>query len=411
MEGIATITRSLIERVFSAASIERWNDHPHPSSFSELGKQAHKMVIAYVLARREIDLGHGPIDWTELIEGGIFEFLHRVLLTDIKPPVFHRFMEDREQRRKLNVWVASQYRPDLEYLPGGLSGRFERYILSDATSPERRILRAAHYLATKWEFDFVYEWSRRMYRIEETRKEIYSQVEDLADIPSVREILTAWEAPDDQKGVLGFVSLVGQLGFQKRWAQTPRIPQTSVLGHLLFVAILSYLVALEIGACPRRAYNDFFGGLFHDLPEVLTRDIISPVKNSVEGFDDMIRRYERKAMEGKIYPLLPESWIAEIAYFTEDEFRNKIWPESDAMPTVFADADMSGDHNNPESNPLDGRVIEACDKLAAYIEASLSIRLGITSSALVEGREKIYQRFNRYTLSGFHMGTLFDYFR
>ena len=369
------------------------------------------MVIAYVLARRESDRGRGPIDWIALIEGGILEFLRRVVLTDIKPPVFHKFMEDPEQRRKLNAWVAEQFRPDLESLPGDLSGRFERYLLSETSSREQRILRAAHYLATKWEFDFVYEWSRKMYRIEETRKEIYSQVEDLADIPSVQEMLTAWDAPDDRKGVLGFVSLVGQLGFQKRWAQTPRIPQTSVLGHLLFVAILSYFVALETDACPKRAYNDFFGGLFHDLPEVLTRDIISPVKNSVEGLDDLIRRYERQAMEEKIFPLLPDSWAREIGYFTEDEFRNKIWPGEAEFPTVVDGTDIDASYNSPEWNPIDGRIIEACDKLSAYIEASLSIRLGISSSALVEGREKIYQRFNRCTISGFHMGTLFDYFR
>ena len=36
------ITRPLLEQIFEAASIERWNDHPHPAVFTELGKQAHK---------------------------------------------------------------------------------------------------------------------------------------------------------------------------------------------------------------------------------------------------------------------------------------------------------------------------------------------------------------------------------
>ena len=40
------ITRPLLEQIFEAASIERWNDHPHPAVFTELGKQAHKMVAA-----------------------------------------------------------------------------------------------------------------------------------------------------------------------------------------------------------------------------------------------------------------------------------------------------------------------------------------------------------------------------
>ena len=108
------ITRSLIELIFSAASMERWNDHPRPAVFTELGKQAHKMIMAWVIARFESEERGAALDWTALIEGGIFELLHRTVLTDIKPPVFHRLMQDEEQRRKLNEWVAEALSFDLE---------------------------------------------------------------------------------------------------------------------------------------------------------------------------------------------------------------------------------------------------------------------------------------------------------
>ena len=74
------ITRPLLEHIFAAASIERWNDHPHPAVFTELGKQAHKMVVAWVLGRAEEDAGCA-VDWNALIEGGIFEFMYRVVVT------------------------------------------------------------------------------------------------------------------------------------------------------------------------------------------------------------------------------------------------------------------------------------------------------------------------------------------
>ncbi len=77
-----------------------------------------------------------------------------------------------------------------------------------------------------------------------------------------------------------FVDLCGRLRFQVRWGQLYRVPRTSVLGHMLIVAILSYLFSLEIDACPKRGTNNYFTGLFHDLPEVLTKDIISPVKTA-----------------------------------------------------------------------------------------------------------------------------------
>ena len=410
--GVALITRSLIELVFSAANMERWNDHPRPAVFTELGKQAHKMIMAWVIARYESEVRGAALDWTALIEGGIFEFLHRVVLTDIKPPVFHKLMQDDAQRQKLNEWVASALSFDLESLSPDFAARFRDYIFDpEEDTLERKSLRAAHYLATKWEFDFVYHWSKTksMFGLEQTNAEISRQVNEHRDLRAIDEILAARDLQDRDMGLWRFLSLVGQLGFQKRWAQTPRIPQTSVLGHLLFVAVMAYFISLEIGACPRRRYNNFFGGLFHDLPEVLTRDIVAPVKKSVTGLDELIKQLEKQSMEERLLPLLPESWRSEIRYFTEDEFAGKIRPPGAAEPVIL-NQDLGAEQNSDDLDPLDGRIIEACDKLAAYIEASLSIRLGVAPQALVDGKRNMYTRFNRSVVSGYPVGQLFDYF-
>ena len=45
------LTKSFIEFLYEAAYIQRWNDHIRPGGFTELDKQAHKMMILYVLAR------------------------------------------------------------------------------------------------------------------------------------------------------------------------------------------------------------------------------------------------------------------------------------------------------------------------------------------------------------------------
>ncbi|MDR1977970.1 MAG: HD domain-containing protein [Synergistaceae bacterium] len=398
------ITHPLLECIFSAASIERWNDHPHPAVFTELGKQGHKMVIAWVLGKHEEGEGRA-VQWLDLIEGGIFEFLHRVVVTDIRPPVFHKLMQDRDTREQLNEWVFRKLKGDLTSLSASFAERFHEYHHSQTASPERRILRAAHYLATKWEFDFILHWSAGMYGIEQTQQEIESQIENI-DVAVAREMLLA---PKSSR-LWGFISLVGQLTFQKRWAQTPRIPQTSVLGHLLFVAITSYLVSIEIGACPRRAYNNFFGGLFHDLPEVLTRDIVSPVKASVEGLDTLIHRYEQEAMEDRIFPLLPGPWYEELRYYTEEEFTNKTYKtrkRAEAGSLLRHRGDIPYEFNRDEYNPLDGELIEVCDKLAAYIEASASIRIGVHPCALEDGKRRLHERFSQTVLYGYPIGRLF----
>lgn len=397
------LTRTLLERIFSAASMERWNDHPHPAVFTELGKQAHKMVTAWVLGKLEEDMG-SRVDWRALISGGVFEFLHRVVVTDIRPPVFHKLMADMETKARLDEWVASRLESDLVALSPSMLRAFREYIRTPPLSIERRILSAAHYMATRWEFSFILHWCANMYGIERTRSEVEANTANIT-LPSARMIL------DSEEGLSGFISLVGQLTFQRRWAQTQRVPHTSVLGHLLFVAVTSWLLADSMGACPRRAYNAFFGGLFHDLPEVLTRDIISPVKASVEGLDDMIHKYEREAMEERIFPLIPEGWRGELRWYTEEEFTNRTRQERLIDPIQRHESDIPAELNKDEFDPIDGRLIELCDKLAAYIEASVSISTGIRSPALEDGKRSMYERFRGTVINGMPLGYLFEYFR
>src|SRR5690554_1925557 len=93
------IKKELIELLFDAASIQRWNDHNRPyKGFTELDKQAQKMVYAYLLAKFEQTDRNAVVNWRQLIEGGFFEFLHRIILTDIKPPIFHKLMDEKGEQ-------------------------------------------------------------------------------------------------------------------------------------------------------------------------------------------------------------------------------------------------------------------------------------------------------------------------
>ncbi len=395
----------LIERFFEAASMQRWNDHIRPVELTELDKQAHKMVIAYVIAKIEEDRkGEGHINWLNLIESFIFEFLYRLVLTDIKPPVFHRMMA--EKRQELNNHVLNVLKDDLDNLNGSeFRQKFENYFSRNENTLERRILRAAHYLATNWEFKIIYNSAPFIYGIEKTKENIENQIEDHYDLIGVQKILLG-------KKSYGFVDLCGQLRFQKRWAHSPRIPETSVLGHMLIVAITAYLCTIEMEPvpCEKRIYNNFFAGLFHDLPEVSTRDIISPIKNAAADLEDIIKDYENERMKEEILPLIPKPWHGEMKYFTENEFENRILEGGHGLQKGIKFKDLNKKYNKNEYSPLDGKLIKACDKLAAFIETNLSIEYGITSRYLEEGRENIYNSYKNKIISGTDFGRIFNYF-
>ena len=393
---------NLIERFYEAASMNRWNDHIRPVELTELDKQAHKMVIAYVIAKFEESDRDIKINWQNLIEGGIFEFLHRTILTDIKPPVFHKMMEEKEE--DLNKYVIQQLDKDMNGLGNNFKENFKKYFFDhNYAKIEKRILKAAHYMATNWEFKIIYHTSPFIYGIEETKESIENQIEDHYDLIGVQKISL-------EKKSFGFIDLCGQLRFQERWAHSPRLPKTSVLGHMYIVAITSYLLSLDNNSCQKRLYNNFFTGLFHDLPEVLTKDIISPIKTSIKGLEGIIKDYEEDQMKNRLLPLLPVSWRKEMRYFTQDEFENKIKIDGKIINGVSY-AELNTLYNKDEFYPLDGKIIKACDKLTAFIEADLSIKHGITSKHLEEGRKNIYEKFKDKNVSGIDFGKLFNYFK
>ena len=371
------INPRIIDYIFSSASIQRWNDYPRMVELVELDKQAHKFIIAYFIAKLEKD-----INYTHLIEAGIFEFLRRVVVTDIRPDVFRKALQKKS--REINSWVISKLALSLKDIDNGtFLQKFEEYLNNpDIYKKERFILKAASYLATRWEFSIVYQTSQFLNDIEDVKKSVEEEIEDYYELIGVRKIAL-------NKKLGKIIDLSGRLRFQKRWAQTPRIPETSVLGHMLTVAIFGYFFSLEVNACDKRLQNNFFTALFHDLPEALTRDIITPVKYCVDELSDIIAEYEIEKIEDDILPNIPEVLHDEFSYILglydgiKEEFQNKIY--EDKIQIV---EDVSK-YNSNKYNAIDGLALKQCDKLSAFVEASLSISHGIKSKELISGKKEI----------------------
>ncbi len=393
------LPKDLLEFMYEAAHIQRWNDHIRPQGFTELDKQAHKMMILYVLARYE-EQDHGAeLDWQELIEGGIFEFLHRIILTDIKPPIFHELM--RKRGPELNKWVYTEMVERIPSLAGSAFLERMRIYFDKNTHPlEKKIISAAHYLATEWEFRIVYHLNQGIYGVEEIKEAIAEEVEEYSDLAGVQKIAL-------NSKTRKFVDLIGKLRFQERWSQSPRVPETSVMGHVMIVAVLSYFCALSIGACKQRLVNDFLGGLWHDLPEVLTRDIISPIKRSVEGLDEIIKEIEQRQLEEQLLPLLPVQWHKDIINYTVDEFDNKIVVKGQSK---VVKGDITAQYNQDRYSPVDGRIIRGCDHLAAFMEAWLSIQYGITSLHLAGAVKSLPKQYTGKIVGGVNFGKIYAQF-
>lgn len=366
------IRKPFLLKIFEAASMQRWNDQIRPIDLTELDKQAHKMIVAYTLAKCS---SKDSINWLNIIEFGLFGLLQRIVITDLKPPLFHEIKEDKEKYLKLNNWVFNKLKPVVSHLNEDFCFRFESFLKGGGQTQESKIIEAAHFYVTKWEFNIIKRFNPNGYLIKEIEENIESKQKKYENLECVRVFL------NDPK-LLEFVNICGQLRFQIRWSHLYRVPKTSVLGHMLVVAIFAYIFSLLLKTNDARKINNYFTGLFHDLPEVLTRDIINPVKKSVEGLSDLIKEYEKREMNQKIYNIIPQKWHNEMKMYTEDEFSNI-------------------------ENIRDGELVKACDDLAAFIEAYLSLRNGIQNEDIVFAKTSLCEKYRFKKVLGINFGEIY----
>ena len=146
----------------------------------------------------------------------------------------------------------------------GFSKRMRRYLFEPEYSyNEKRILKASHYLATSWEFNIVYRLSENFsgWRIQ---KNIEKWLEEHRDIDGVKQLIFNKGATDFKFSRTAQVSA-------KMGSNSKNSGNLSCWSHVYCCSILSYLLTLQLDPCEKRKYNNYFAGLFHDMPEVLTR--------------------------------------------------------------------------------------------------------------------------------------------
>ncbi|MFH2011741.1 MAG: YfbR-like 5'-deoxynucleotidase [Pseudomonadota bacterium] len=389
----------LILKLFDAFNIQRWNDQVRPTDLVEIDKHGHKMAIAYCLAMCESEINGAKISWEDIIKGGVYELLRRTALSDIKSPVYRLIKNEfPDAYREMNSWAWSELELCLE--DGEMKTEIESYLVNGHTLENTacRILDAAHVFASYWEWQIIRNLNPASPYIVILDERVNNDLEEHMDLVGIKKLVS-------RQKLLRFIDIVGRLRFQVRWGQTLRLPKTSVLGHSMFVACLTYFLTRQFNACEERIKNNFFGGLFHDLPESVTRDIISPVRKGVKGLEGVIKKIETSLMEKEVFQYLDTACKDEMSYYTTDEYCCKI--KIDSAVSKKSIDEINREYNQNKYHPIDGELIEVADKLSAYVEARLALKNGFQSEHLKHGEESLSSQYNEFRIAGIDVGALF----
>ncbi|MBB5226208.1 HD domain-containing protein [Treponema ruminis] len=389
------LDKKFILKIFEGFSIQRWNDLVRPFDLVEMDKAAEKMVAAYIIAKYEESQGH-RIDWEWMIYASLFDLLKKIALCDIKSPVQQMIREKYpSEYKKLNEWVFSKFQGMIS--DQDLLARFSAYLDSEADLDKKeftlteRVFEAAHKFSSLRELEMIAPVNEKE-RIDPIHWQLRNNLQEYTDLKGVKMLVNR-EQP------FQLIMKIEQLRFQTRWNRTPRVPRTNVLGHCFFVAVITLLLLRDSQdkPCPKRLFNDFFCGLFHDLPESVTRDIISPVKQATNELPGIVKQIEDELVRSELVPLMDSFYVDEILYFTNDEFQNRILvTELDGQQSsqVVSYEELCDNYNSDVHSPVDGKLVRLADHLSAFLEAESSIKFGITSKQLTGGRDNILKSYS-----------------
>jgi hypothetical protein len=263
--------------------MKRWNDKMRPMELVEVDKQAHKMIAAWLLFELNSQ-GLAPEDKAKLgediVRGGIFDYLYRLVITDIKPPIFYQIKANPAHYQKLTAWVFNELQPRVQPLGkefwDGMQSHFERQVRHDE-SLASRILDAAHLFASRWEFHLIRDmnkWDEEMDDIEDNFKR---GLEAHLDLAGVRQLI---EGPT--RGSASSPSCAVSSGSE---ALVPRPAHSRDVGARAHVyrRLPGLFFQHRRRGLPGAAAQQFLCGTVPRYSGTLTRDIISPVKSSVQG--------------------------------------------------------------------------------------------------------------------------------
>lgn len=363
----------LAKKLFDGFMILRWTDFIKPMEYTQIEKSATQAILSYIIGKEYEEQTGKTLDWEFIVRSNIFGLLCKIATSDIKATISSRIKADHAQ--ELKEYILGIYfdeNGEFKYRPKDIVSKndLESYIdKGDVDNRiEYKICFAAHKFATYREFCYIENLNLFSPDTEIVKNEISpAAFMDKIGDEHIKKIVKKLDSRRDELFI--FYSYFEKLKPQIRWSQTCRLPQTTVLGHSMYVAVLTYFAAKEMGICQNQSsvvVNSFFAALFHDLPESLTRDIISPVKRSIKQFESKLAEYEYQQVFEKM----------------ELRIKDRKWKKHFML--LLGEDDKKFMPFNDRDGVL-GELVETVDKIASFIEAKMSIELGVSSDELQKG--------------------------
>ncbi|TYB87848.1 MAG: HD domain-containing protein [Kosmotoga sp.] len=326
----------LMELATNLFTMFRWNNTPTMFRTNEAENAFASAQFALLMSylARESSMS---INEKELLERIVLKELPKCVLSDIS--VDTKLLIRDLDPEKWNAVYNSAVGEVVDYLPETKKLQFSSIIhRAKDDSLEGKIISASDLLSARLEADLHNRIFPEYYG--EIIKSLDDRLSQYNDFKPYKKLINSSWFDTYKESIIVLLRAV-------RWNRLNRNVKTTVAGHSFYVALIGFLLSYEEESNQLDEVEIIKRSLLHDIPESLTGDIITPTKQKVTGFEELVERVEEVMVSNKLLNDMPEKLISEL--------KNKILKPFEG---------------------INGKLVRAADLTAAIVECLMEIKSG-----------------------------------
>lgn len=297
--------------------MKRWNNFPRIEDVSHLDNIWFVIQISLFLAYLE-EKKWNKVDREFLIKRIIFKSFNSLILSDINSWTRDYILKiDKDIFSKLEK-KATKIILEKE-MPKNIKKDMKKTLEDDSKVLELKIIEAAK----------RYAWYEESLVNSKVFPEMYevplNTIEK--DLKKLKKDLKSLNILLKNTKYQKYLSHVRKLSHSIRWNQQTRIFPISVMSHLVITTFILYIIwMIENDSWAKYDMEELLlRSIYHDIPEAITGDIITPTKKSVKWFDKILEEVEVKMMDDYIFTNVSKDYKEMIFSYVFSPFEWKYW--------------------------------------------------------------------------------------
>ncbi len=308
----------LIELLFFRwLTIKRWNNFPRIEDVSILDNAGFIIHIALFLAHIE-ESNWNKVDKEFLIKRVLFWVFSKLVLADINswtvnyikkidPTIFSQ-LQDKVYSNLFNLECPDFIKKDMQNVLNSKSHNLELEIIDAARK---------------------YSWLQECI----LNSKVFPQVYDIpmeeinAEITEKKKTLQSLKILMNNENYKTYLSQIRRLCHSKRWPWEQRQYKISVMAHLFIVTFFAYIIwSFETNDWKKYDILEFMHKwIYHDIPEVITWDVITPTKRAIKWFSQTLEKVEWQMMQDFFFVYVDKKYENSVKNYMLEPFSDEIW--------------------------------------------------------------------------------------